>query len=154
MTTARRAGVPYGTLEVCSNVVERAALPLTRSGEPVLIVEKGDVPGVWIAATTTEAGQSNALASDNASRFIVEANVPCASGVRVAVLDTTREVIVTVGETIVLRCRGTEADAATIPLLDLRPLGLQLWGDEHCLYLGPVTMVRNRFRGTGIAFDF
>ena len=138
---------------MCSNVVERSALPLTRSGEPLLIVEKGDVPGVWIAAPP-ESAEHDAPGSGNAARFIVEANVPRASGVRVAVLDTTREVIVSVGDTIVLKCRGTGDDDASIPLLDLRPLGLELWGDEHCLYLGPVTMVRNRFRGTGIAFDF
>lgn len=154
MTATRRAGGPYGTLEVCSNVVERAAMPLTRSGEPVLIVDKGEVPGVWIAALPFETGERAAPGSDRAIRFIVEANVPRASGVRVAVLDTTREVIVSVGDTTVLKCRGLDDDAASIPLLDLRPLGLQLWGDEHGLYLGPVTMVRNRFRGTGIAFDF
>ena len=136
-----------------SNVVERSALPLTRSGEPLLIVEKGDVPGVWIAAPP-ESAEHDAPAGGNAAQFIVEANVPRASGVRVAVLDTTREVIVSVGDPIVLKCRGKGADDASIPLLDLRPLGLELWGDEHCLYLGPVTMVRNRFRGTGIAFDF
>ncbi len=152
MTTMRRAGMPYGTLDVCSNVIEGAALPLTRSGEPVLIVERGEVPGLWIAAPAGAGGDPSGLGQQ--ARFIVEANVPRIPGVQVAVLDTTREVIVSVGDTTVLKCRATAEDVASIPLIDFRPLGLQLWGDEQCLYLGPMTMVRNRFRGTGIAFDF
>lgn len=145
MTTTPRTAVPYGTLDLCSNVVEGTPLSLTRAGEPVLIIGKGDVPSVGIAAPVPDGA---------GTRFIVEANVPRAPGVRVAVLDTTHEVIVSVGDTPVFRCRDTGDNSASVPLLDLRPLGLQLWGDEHCLYLGPVTMVRNRFRGSGIAFDF
>jgi hypothetical protein len=59
---------------------------------------------------------------------------------------------VIVASTIVIRVGLISPDAAVIDTLDLRPLGLVVYGNERELHIGGMTMERNQFANLQVAF--
>ena len=136
---------PLRELNLCSNVLVNVGVPLAANGQPVLLVGRGTAtPLIWLAART-----------DPASKlwvFVVEGGRPLRPLIVVETDQTVGTVTVQVGGALVTRARQTAEDAAAVDSLNLRPLGLAVYGSATELHIGGQTMEGNRFENLGTAF--
>jgi hypothetical protein len=114
---------------------------------PAFLIGPGPAPLVWLAAQT---------GSDTWS-YVVKASKSLHPSVRVDVDLVALSVAVFVGSDLVLQVRHEvphETSAfAEVSKVDLRPLGLNLYGDSKGLFVGTNHFVGNTFKGTATAFS-
>jgi hypothetical protein len=133
---------PYDKLIVCSNRLNGAGY-LVRIGKalPVLLGQ-GDKPMVWLQAPVDPAATSFTT--------IVEASLSKTPSVRI--FEDEGALIVSVGGTVILKVRN-DGTSAIVDELDLRPIGIRLWGDSKKLTAAGVTISDSSFgSGTLVAF--
>lgn len=143
---------PFGELTLCSNMLVNVPVPLSVRDQPALLVGRGlsllvPEPKIWLAAP---AGPDSKDWS-----FVVENSQPLRPLITLTTDKKTGAVEVQVGGllgTVVLRVRATAPDAAVVDELDLRPLGLVVYGNERELHIGGMMMERNRFTNLQVAF--
>ncbi len=136
--------VPYKILNICSNSIKDGGHVLAVGEVLPLVIGKGEKPMIWMQA----------LADSKLKTFvtIVEASVPIHPAVRV--YEKSGQLIVAVMETIVLSIENSDTDSAKIIILDLRPLGLNLHGNESVLFVGTSQLSNNSMIGTGTLVKF
>jgi hypothetical protein len=135
---------PYTTLVVCSNTITGGGHILAIGDVIPVLVGSGDKPQIWLQA----------LSNPEKNEFvtIVEASISKHPAVRVFEVDGTLNVHV--GSTNVLTVKATNETAAEIILMDLRPLGISLYGNSSELKVGNSTFSRNSFSGGGTMIGF
>jgi hypothetical protein len=142
----------YRELNFCSNVLINVPVPLSVGDQPALLVGRGlsllvPQPKIWLAAPLGPNSKDWG--------FVVEASRPLRPLITVTTDKKTGAVEVQVGgllSTVALRVRATAPDAAVIDELDLRPLGLVVYGNERGLHIGGMMMERNQFANLQVAF--
>jgi hypothetical protein len=135
---------PYKRLDVCSNILLGGAY-LVALGEVLpLLVGSGEAPMVWLQAPTEPNGKNYVL--------LVSASVSAHPAV--AIVGGKEGLTVSLGTTIVLRVSQTDPDNAVIDLLDLRPIGLNIWGTASGLTAGDARLSGNTFSGGGSLIAF
>jgi hypothetical protein len=130
---------PYDKLTLCSNVLIGGG-HLIQVGELLpLLVGNGEIPKVWLQAPTDPSGK----------QFIqlVVASVATHPAVVVSVTDGILSV--SAGGKKVLQVRGVGPDEAAVELLDLRPVGFNIYGDKNGLSAGGMQMSGNTVSGGG-----
>jgi hypothetical protein len=126
---------PYQELTICSNKFINGKVPIEVKKSVVLLVGKGEHPLVWI----------NTFTSPNSTVLIhlVEKNQPIRKEIHV--LLPNNETIVSFENTILLQVKQVTEDNAEIVEMDLRPIGLDIHGDNSGLYVGTNQLVNNTF---------
>lgn len=136
---------PYLLLSVCGNKILDGAKIISVGGVFPILIGKGSKPQIWLMA----------LKSPTEKKFIsiVEASISQHSFVHVE--EIGRQVVVKVQGATVLRVEQTGKDQALISELNMRPLGLNIFGGVSELNAGGVTFSNNTFSGGGafVSFD-
>lgn len=136
---------PYKKLTLCSNLLVNVIVPFAIEERPVLLIGRGGLtPMVWLAAPTEP--------SLRIWRFIVDGNKVAHPAVEVQIKVSSRTVQVDIASQKALMVRANSIDEATVEHLDLRPVGLDIQGDENGMRLGGTTMSENHFENTHVAF--
>jgi hypothetical protein len=130
---------PYGKLTLCSNLLIGGG-HLIQVGEMLpLLVGSGEIPKVWLQAPTDPSGK-------NFIQLVV-ASVATHPAVLVSVIGGILNV--SAGGKKVLQVRGVGPDEAAVELLDLRPVGFNIFGDKNGLSAGGMQMSGNTVSGGG-----
>ena len=126
---------PFGKLTICSNVLENGRVPVSISGDIPFLVGKGNKPKVWInMLSQDEAGRSKPLVRDNLTLHP-----------QVVVVEQDNAVEIKVNNQTLIRVVKESEDEATITKLDLRMIGIAIYGDANSLHVGPQSMSNNSF---------
>lgn len=133
--------VPYERVTICSNVIEGGGYLFEMSGQHPLLIGKGDPPLVWLS-----------IPFKNGKRDIVTASKSFEKSVSVvSILGGTQVVS---GGKVILSTRQISQNEAEVDQIDLRPFGLNVYGDKAGLKVGGMSLTGNRFSGVGTMFSF
>lgn len=131
--------IPYGELNVCSNhLVGGGHLVVIGENLPV-VVGSGPQPMVWLEAPTNK----------QAKEFVTLVSASVSKYPAVSVVNDSSGLLVLVGKTKLLRIKQETASKAIIDILDLRPIGLNIYGDANTLQAGGASFSGNTFMGVG-----
>ncbi|NOT81421.1 MAG: hypothetical protein HOP01_01660 [Gallionella sp.] len=130
---------PYQQLKVCSNTLIGGGNLIALGEVLPLLVGSGESPLIWLQAPTDETGKN----------YISLVAASVASHHAVSVVNDKNGLTVSVGGTPLLLVKQTSAKSAEIKLLDLRPIGLNIYGNETSLTAGGATFSHNTFNGFG-----
>jgi hypothetical protein len=136
--------VPYERVKLCSNHLSGSTFILSVDEVLPLLIGKGSKPQIWMQAISD--------VKNKAFVQIVESSIPLFPAVRV----TTESgiVLVFVNDQIIMSIRSISDDEIDIFQLDLRPIGLNLVGDEDSLRAGGMEFSRSTFSGVGTFMGF
>lgn len=135
---------PYKTLDVCSNRFVDVEVVFSVNGQPAFLIGKGATPRIWLAAPLT--------ASRERWDYIVVGNDAITSLIQVKTVGRSHTTTIRLKETTLLTARETGPDVVKITTLDLRPVGLNIWGDSSVLYIAGNSFVNNHFERVRTAF--
>lgn len=142
--TLPEAYKPYQKLTVCSNVLIGGG-HLVALGEVLpLLVGSGESPTVWLQAPTDQTGKS----------YVPLVLASVASHPAVTVISNRQGLTVSVGGVPVIHVAQVDSESAVIDLLDLRPIGLNIFGDGTSLTAGGASFSQNTFSGVGTLIAF
>lgn len=130
------------SLTICSNKMIGGGFPFAVGGQLPLIIGSGKEPMVWMQAVTDSHAKTLLLIVDENISTVKEINVTKPeSGVIEIYLE---------GKIKLLRVKKMGNKSATISDLDLRPLGLNIFGNEKGLNVGGSSFSKNTFQGSGV----
>lgn len=135
---------PYEKLVVCSNTLSGGGHILAIGEVLPVLVGKGEKPQVWLQA----------LSNPDKSEFITIVEASISKYQAVKVFEDNGALNIHVGGTRVLSVRVTGEDIAEIFMIDLRPLGINLYGNNSELKVGNSTFSGNSFAGGGTMIGF
>jgi hypothetical protein len=136
--------IPYNTLVVCSNTLTGGVHLVKVDDILPVVVGKGDKPKIWLQALTDS--------KTKIFMMVVEASISSHPAVKVYEdFDTLK---ITISGTLVLSVKATGDDSAEIDTLDMRPLGLNLYGTKNELMVGGNTFSGNSMSGGGTFIGF
>lgn len=128
-------------LNLCSNKMIGGGFPFALNGGLPLIIGQGNTPTIWLQAVKDS--------NPNELILLVDENVA-----------TTKEISVTKPEEGVLeiyfnnikilRVKSTSIDSAVISTLDLRPIGLNILGNQFELKVGGSSFSGNTIQGAKV----
>lgn len=126
--------VPFQELVLCSNKMVGVHVPFLVDGGVPLLVGNDGGPKVWL----------NAKPPGTAGHWlpVVRRNKSVHGSVKVAT-EGAQKVVVTAGTVVVLVVEAMQGTGAEVSQLDLRPLGLNLYGDTSGLTVGTNRIVGN-----------
>jgi hypothetical protein len=135
---------PYETLVVCSNTLSGGGHILAIGDALPVLVGKGEKPQVWLQA----------LSNPDKNEFVTIVEASISKHPAVKVLEENGAINIHVGGTNVLSVRVLSENSAEVFLLDLRPLGINLYGSNSELKVGNSTFSGNSFAGGGTMIGF
>jgi hypothetical protein len=111
---------------------------------PVLF-GKGSKPQIWLQT----------LQSPHSKKFISLVDASISVHPKIRVEESNHKIFVRLDGGVVLLIEQTGEDELTVHQIDLRPLGLNLYGDSTGLYAGGMSFTSSTFTnvGTIMAFD-
>ena len=130
-------------LLLCSNRLEDIEIPLAFHDQPLLLVGKGNVPLVWLAAPSSPGSHD--------LDWIVKESSAVNPAIDVRIEKVEHRVSARVGGVLVIEATATGAEIE-VSHLDLRPLGFDVEGNNDGLRIGGSTLSQNTVRGAGVAF--
>lgn len=128
--------IPYQKLAFCSNVLEGGGNLIEVAGTIPILVGRGDPPLVWLSAK-----------QDAKVVTIVEASRAKYSSVTAA--NIFGGTVVMSKGVVLLSARQISEVEAEVTEIDLRPLGLNVYGDKNGLHVGGMEFTGNHFSGGG-----
>ncbi|POU19362.1 hypothetical protein C3420_13825 [Acinetobacter sp. ACNIH3] len=131
----------FQTLNLCSNKVLGGGFPFSLGSELPLLVGNGPGPVIWLQAVQNSSTKELLL--------LVDRNVPTVKGVEVTKPEEG-VIEIFIGTTKILRIKKTGSDSAIISKLDLRPIGLNITGNQENLSIGGSSFSGNTFQGAQV----
>lgn len=135
---------PLKTLKICSNTLSGGGKLVAIGDNTPLLIGDGETPKVWLKAIAD--AQSNTFIS------IVEDSVSKHPNVKI--LNKDGLLTVKVANVIVLEVTKTGEGEATADKLDLRPIGLNIFGDSNTLNVSGNSFSRSSMSGGGTLIGF
>lgn len=135
---------PYPELSICGNTLVNVQIPFLIGQIPLLLIGMNSIPQVWLSAPTSRESQE--------WKYIVEANRSLNPAVYVDAQDENRTVYVKISNTIIIKAVAQTATKAAVDVLDLRPVGLNVYGDSSGLSLATNRFTGNSMMNTRVAF--
>lgn len=126
---------------ICSNTLIDCEAIAAVKGIPPILIGNGTVPIIWLRAFDQQ-GKSLELVRANKSRN------PHISSTEDIFNKTT---IVSIGSLIIAHSQMTNESTCIVRTLDLRPIGINMFGNEKELNLGGSSFVNNTFQGATYA---
>lgn len=133
---------PYQSINFCSNEITGGGHIFAMGKVLPLLIGTGPKPKIWLQAITSP--------SDKKFITIVDASIAKHPSARV--IEQDGKIIVIVHGKTVLAVEAFSTQRAIVPELDLRPIGLNVYGDSSILHLGGMQLSNNTFSGVGTAF--
>lgn len=138
---------PFVRLLLCSNTFVNTRVPFAAGTQPILLVGSGQsVPLVWLAARRAP--------NDPSWLYVVVESRSTHPVVSVVADPERRGVTISVAQRLVLAARATTEHEAIVERLDLRPVGLNVFGDGTGLSVGTNRLVGNVLQGVEVGIDF
>jgi hypothetical protein len=131
---------PYEKLTICSNSLIGGGHVVELAGVLPLIIGYGEKPQVWLQAI------SNPEKMEFVS--VVENSVSKFSTVEVKEIDGS--IIITIQGKQVLKVRNVSNSEAVVENMDLRPIGLNLYGDANNMNIPNGSISGNSMSGGGV----
>lgn len=135
---------PYETLVVCSNTLSGGGHILAIGDALPILVGKGEKPQIWLQA----------LSNPDKNEFVTIVEASISKHPAVKVLEENGAINIHVGGTNVLSVKVLSDTSAEVFFLDLRPLGINLYGSNSELKVGNSTFSGNSFAGGGTMIGF
>jgi hypothetical protein len=127
---------PFQRLMVCGNNFINGEVPVSVGGKPAFLVGQGAMPLLWLWAFEPR--------NRNEPQPVVLAN---RVSFQVLTIDVTIDhLLVRLPGGTIIDVRVEAVDRARIVELDLRPIGINIWGNESMLAVGTNQLVGNTFR--------
>jgi hypothetical protein len=136
--------IPFSRLQICSNNLISIPTPFAIYDNPVLLIGYGKTPLIWLSAPIAP--------NSKQWRFIVEANKSLNPVVYVHVNEEQNSVLVRIGDITIINAITESEGSAKVELLDLRPIGLNIYGSSSELKIGTNTISNSAFSGGSVAF--
>ncbi|TCD22308.1 hypothetical protein E0D86_06505 [Pseudomonas sp. IC_126] len=133
---------PYHSINFCSNEIVGGGHIFAMGKVVPLLIGTGPKPKIWLQAITSP--------SDKSFITIVDESIAKHPSVRVTEQDG--KVIVIIHGKTVLAVEAISTQKAIVSELDLRPIGLNVYGNSLTLHLGGMQLSNNTFSGVGTAF--
>ena len=136
---------PFQTLIVCSNTIIGGGNLVSIGNVLPLLVGQGSKPLVWLQAAVDPQAQN----------FITIVDASISKHPAVRVIENEDGIKITAGDVVLLRVKLTAIDSGVVDKIDLRPLGINIYGDASKLIAGGATFSNSTFSGVGtvIALD-
>lgn len=138
---------PFEELDICGNQFIRGQVPIRIEDKIPFLIGKGEVPLIWLNAPVTKDGHK--------WQEVIVKNDSFNKKVDVVISKDTVSIL-TKGKTFtIIKVNKISNDLAEIITLDLRPLGLSIYGDSTGLHIGTHSFTNTIFEGvhTMIAMD-
>lgn len=127
--------VAFRELNLCSNTLRNVRVPIKVNGFPVLLIGGNGRLRAWLAAPLNkEATQW---------RFIVFGDVISHSSISLVINDGL--LTASYLQTVLVEVEKVSEEKAIVRQLDLRPLGLAIYGDTTGLHVSGATLSSNTF---------
>jgi len=133
--------IPFERLLICGNTLINCSVPLKMKGKPPFLVGKGPGPILWVWLSMPENKKIDKWLS------LVQKNISTNRRIVVASAGESGVIITTIAaplQPVLAATRDSEVQA-TIHTLDLRHIGLRVFGDQKGLVLGTNTLIGNTF---------
>lgn len=129
--------LPFKELEVCGNWFLDGMVPIEVQKNAILLIGRGQEPLIWLCGPVSKKGKQ--------FQEIVEKNKSLNRAVDVIVSGRNRSTIVKTGEITIIEVTKVSEEKAIISKIDLRPVGLSIYGDTSGLTIGMNNFVGNSF---------
>lgn len=135
--------VALNKLNVCSNVLIGGGFAFSLGSILPLIIGKGSVPMVWMQAYDFKMKKS---------KILVDGNISKHPDVLVKKPDDGVIEISTGKDVRILRVKNTGIDSSVVSFIDLRPVGLNIIGNQNELKVGNSSFSKNTIEGANVFF--
>jgi hypothetical protein len=133
--------IPYTSVQLCSNIILNSKFILEVRGFHPFLIGKALFPYVWLSAPGAP-GQG----VENWPR-VVERSTAKFPSIRIQHFRQAKSLSLSINETRVLQIASYSDDAVVVDQIDLRPLGLLIFGDTAKLTVGTSSYSSNRIEG-------
>ena len=132
--------LPFEELEMCSNRFVNGKVLIEAHNHAVLLIGKGPQPVVWLSGLISKEGKQ--------FQEIVNKNCSLNKRVDVIISEKNNSTIIKVGDLTIVEVAKASESKAIIPKMDLRPLGLNIYGDTKELHVGTNRLIGSTFMNT------
>ena len=127
---------PFDHLTLCSNILINVQVPFEVDGHIPLLIGRNELPKIWLNAPSPKPGfEWTPLVRQNRSLHKA-----------VKLIKSKNEIIIKVNTIKILRVSKISDNSASVVQMDLRPIGLNIYGDESHLVVGTHQLVSNTFQ--------
>ena len=130
------------TLNLCSNKIIGGGFPFALDGGLPLIIGSGTTPSIWLQAINNSNSKDLILLVDN--------NVPTVKEISVTKPENGVIEVYFRNEVKILRVKSTGSNAAVVSVLDLRQIGLNIFGNQSELKIGGSSFSNNTVQGAKV----
>ncbi len=127
---------PFDHLILCSNILINVQIPFEVGGNVPLLIGRNELPQVWL----------NAPSQKPRLEWIPIVRQNRSLHKQVKIIKDGNELFVKINTIDVLRVLKISANSANVVQLDLRPIGLNIYGDESHLVVGTNQLASNTFQ--------
>lgn len=135
---------PYDKLTICSNTLLGGGHVIAVGEILPIVIGKGTKPQIWLQA----------MSAPNSKEFvsIIESSVSKHPAVEVIEMDGS--IIINIQGIKVLVVKANSDNSALVSQLDLRPIGLNVYGNQSSLTAGGSTFSGNTMSGGAVLIGF
>jgi hypothetical protein len=135
---------PFGRLMLCSNTIVGGGYIVSIGDVIPLLLGQGKKPMVWLQAVT----------DSKRDRFVTVVDASIAKHPAVRITNEGDALNVVSGSIVIIRIKSDEPGSAVVDKLDLRPLGINVFGDESHLQAGGAAFSSSTFTNVGTIIAF
>jgi hypothetical protein len=136
MNKAPNDAAPYERLIVCSNTLYDGTSIVSINDELPLTICKGKIPRVWIKGLGKSKGALISLVEDSISKHPA-----------IQVYANDGSINIKIANSNILIANNISNESAEVTFLDLRPIGLNIYGDKNSLNAAGNSLSNNSMRG-------
>jgi len=137
--------VAFDELEFCSNVFRNVRIPVGINGDPLVLVGRGPFPLVWLAAPSHP--------SSSTWTYVVKESLTANPGIRIEWSKSLQTLTIGVEGVAIFSVKMASFQRAAVTLLDMRPLGLNVVGNQSGLTIDGNHFSQNEIVGAGIGLN-
>ncbi|HZF71433.1 hypothetical protein [Sulfuricurvum sp.] len=131
---------PYENLNVCSNTLIGGGHIAAVGDALPLIIGKGEKPQIWLQA----------ISNPDKQEFVSIVENSVSKYPAVEVKEVSGSVVVSIQGTVVLSVKKLSENSAVVEAMDLRPIGLNMYGNSSSMNVSGSTLSGNSMSGGGV----
>ncbi len=125
---------PFDELEICSNLF-KGTIPIKAYEHAVVLMGRGAQPLIWLSGLVIKEGKQ--------FQELVEKNNSLNEAIKVIISTKNNSTIVKVANVVILEVIKVSEKKAIVSKIDLRPIGLNIYGDVNGLTVGTNSLIHN-----------
>lgn len=129
--------IAFEELEICSNQFINGKVPIEVHKNAILLIGRGKQPLIWLSGLVAKEGKK--------FQEIVDKNHSLNKSVDVKVSPENNSTVVKVGDITIVEATKVLEQKAIVLKMDLRPVGLDIYGDANGLCVATNKLIGNIF---------